>query len=231
MEDESGRMFRVARVLTGSDPLVADTLCARCVPLLRVTGVGISLMTTGPPRGVVCASSPIARAVEELQYVLGEGPCVAAARSGEPVLVPDLGDPGNAWPTFCEGAVALGVQAEFSFPLRVGPVSIGVLDLHQGLPGPLSDQQIADALAAAAVTTRLVLAAQAQAASGQLAQPLEGMVRERVPFHQASGVVAAQLDIAADDAAAVLRAHAFAHDLALNDVANEVILQRLRFDE
>jgi AmiR/NasT family two-component response regulator len=51
----------------------------------------------------------------------------------------------------------------------------------------------------------------------------------RAELHQATGMVIAQLNIPADDALALLRAHAYAHDTTLGDVAQQVITRQLDF--
>ena len=84
-------------------------------------GAGISLIVDGKLRGTaeVCGSGT--KVVQELQFELGEGPCVDAWASMEPVLEPDLARPQVArWPAFAPAAVAAGVLAVFAFPLRLG---------------------------------------------------------------------------------------------------------------
>ncbi|MER7975220.1 ANTAR domain-containing protein [Streptomyces sp. NPDC096080] len=49
-------------------------------------------------------------------------------------------------------------------------------------------------------------------------------------MHQATGVVMAQLGISAAPALARLRAHAFAEDRTIRDLAHEVVRGRIRFD-
>jgi hypothetical protein len=205
--------------------------CARCALLLGANAAAISLLGAGSSGGVLCASTPMAGAAEELQLMLGEGPGVSAVEAGEPILVPDLANPLSLrWPSYRTQAAEFGVGAEFSFPLRAGNVSIGVLDLYQEEPGPLSDEQHDNALAVAAVTTKLVLTTQSSAWDGELALPLDGVAGARSHIHQASGIVAAQADLTADDAMVILRAYSYAHDKTLDAVARAVIERRVRFD-
>jgi hypothetical protein len=63
-------------------------MCARALP---VRSVGLALMTDDGPAGTVAATDGSALELEELQFSLGEGPCVDASQSGRPVLQPDLG--------------------------------------------------------------------------------------------------------------------------------------------
>ena len=90
-------------------PAVLVSLCGRCLP---VSGVGMALMTDDGPAGTVAATDGNALEVEELQFSLGEGPCVDASQSGRPVLQPDLARTGRQrWPAFAAGAASAGLAA------------------------------------------------------------------------------------------------------------------------
>jgi hypothetical protein len=51
------------------------------------------------------------------------------------VLAPDLAAAAERWLVFAPGVAAVGVAAVFAFPVRVGRVTIGVLDLYRDPPG------------------------------------------------------------------------------------------------
>jgi hypothetical protein len=70
---------------------------------------------------------------------------------------------------------------------------------------------------------------QADAPSGLLAAELEAGADFHHVVHQASGMIAAQLDVNVADALVRLRAHAFANDRPLAEVAADVVARRLRF--
>jgi hypothetical protein len=107
-----------------------------------MTGVGLALIDEAGIGGVVAATGEAAEHMEDLQFVLGEGPCVEASRSGQPVLCSDLAVDGAArWPASAPGAEAAGVAAAFTFPLRVGVIALGVLGLYRDSSGPLSGAQ------------------------------------------------------------------------------------------
>src|SRR4030095_11329857 len=108
--------------------------------------------------GSVCTTGEVSALIEDLQYSLGEGPCVDAYNQDRPELEPDLADPVTPrW--LASGAPALdaGVRAVFGFPLRVGAVRLGALNLYRDRPGPLTDHEHADALVLADVGAAGVL--------------------------------------------------------------------------
>jgi len=189
------------------------------------------LMSDDVARGSVCSSNDVSALIEELQFTLGEGPCVDAYRQDRPVAEPDLADPEmRRWVAFTSAAVAAGARAVFGFPLQVGSVRLGALNFYRDRPGPLSDDQHADGLVLAGVVARAVLDMQAQAPPGELAADLESGSDFRFVLHQAAGMVSAQLEVSIAEALVRLRAYAFAHGRLLNDVAAAVVARQLRLD-
>lgn len=210
---------------------VGARLCTACVDILGVSGAGIALITDGQHRGSLGASNSAIRVVEELQFTLGEGPCIDAFHSLEAVHAPDLGDvASNRWPAFAPPAVDAGVRAVFGFPLRSGTTCLGALDLYLDEPGSLEPTQVGDAAVLADVITGTVLGLQADVAPRELADELEGVLRHRAIVHQASGMVSAQLDIHVRDALVRIRARAYIDSRPINDVAQDIVHRRLRMD-
>ena len=196
-----------------------------------MSGAGIMLLVGDRPQGSVCTTNDVSMLIEELQYTLGEGPCIDAHREHAPVAEPDLADPATVrWSEFSRSAVAAGARAVFGFPMSVGKVHLGALNLYRDRPGPLTDEQYADALVVADVAGRAVLTMQAGAFPGALGAALEAGGNFRFVVHQASGMVAVQLGVPVEDALMRLRAHAFANSQTVSDVARDVVAGSLRFD-
>jgi hypothetical protein len=227
---EPERVARVAAGLAVGEHDPSRSLCAACAAIIDVAGAGVVLVSGGASLGSVCASDPVTEVVEEAQYALGEGPCVDACQAKAPVLVPDLGAVAvGKWQGFRDDAMRAGVRAAFGFPLLVREICIGALDVYNDQVGSLTDDQYADAVAVAHVVTRTVLAWQAVAAPGSLAWQLEQVPAHRAVLHQATGMVSVQAGVSVRDALALLRAHAFANDRLVGDVAADVVAGALRF--
>jgi hypothetical protein len=187
------------------------------------------LMSGEIPRGSLCTSNAVSQLIEELQYTLGEGPCVDAYRQDRVVAEPDLADPvTRRWPAFTPPALEAGVRAVFGFPMRVGTVRLGALNLYRDGSGPLGDGQHADALVVADVAARWVLEAQAGAPPGAVAQELVTGADFHFVVHNAAGIASVQQGISVTEALIRLRAHAFSHGRLLADVAEDVVARRLR---
>lgn len=230
---------RVTEILTllaaGQNQLdsLPARLCQECVSAVSVTGVGLALMTAQGPSGVIVAATDgAARRLEELQFTLGEGPCVDASRSGRPVLNPDLLVAAmNRWPGFVTAALTAGVRSIFAFPLQVGAIRVGVLDLYRDTPGHLTDAQLLDALAFADAATLVLLHFQDGTVGDQtqpmLNAPLDGVAR----VHQATGMISVQLGVSLAEALLRLRARAYGQSRPVADVAADVVGRRMRFDD
>ncbi len=187
------------------------------------------LMSGEVPRGSLCSSDEVSQLIEELQYTLGEGPCVDAYRQDRVVAEPDLADPvTRRWLAFAPAAVQAGARAVFGFPLRAGTVRLGALNLYRDRPGPLSGEQHADALVMADVAARWVLEAQAGASFGAVAAELEAGADFHFVVHNAAGMVSVQEGVSVTEALIRLRAFAFSNDRLLAEVAEDVVARRLR---
>jgi len=207
-----------------------DDLCAAFVGAAGVSGAAIS--TLGRPLGsqTVCASNSLGARIDEIQIDLGEGPCWEALRTRLPVLESDIQREGSGlrWPGAGEALRALDIGGLFAFPLFVGDLSVGSVDLYTHEPGSLSQGAVEDVTVLAAVASRHIL----RRALDLLEDTEEGMddgPYSRREVHQASGMVAAQLAIAPDDAMLVLRGRAFSSGRSVGAIAADVVARRLTF--
>jgi len=228
---EQRRLRILAQLANDGSALDTKRLCDVSAEVTLMTGAGIMLMSGDAPRGSLCTTDTVSDLIEQLQYQLGEGPCVDAYRTDRPVLEADLAEPAYPrWPAFSGPALEAGARAIFGFPLQVGAVRLGALNLYRDIPGPLDDDQHADALVMADVAAQAVLVLQANAEPGKLAAALEAGADFQYVVHQAAGMVAAQLDVGVGVALVRLRAYAFGNDRPLTSVAHDVVARKLRFD-
>ncbi|MEG8179223.1 GAF and ANTAR domain-containing protein [Nocardia terpenica] len=209
--------------------------CDRCVLELSVSGAGATVLSAlpghngveHPTRGLVHATNQVSAGLEDLQLTVGEGPCLDAFASGGPVLVADLATAVTRWPAFTPAACELGAAAVFSFPLQVGVVRLGSLDLYRDTTGPLSRLELTDALILSDLATQGVVAD----LDGHSSDDVSWLVDPHSRLHQASGMVQVQLGSTTEVALMRLRSYAFAHDLPLAEVARRVVDRSLRFTD
>ncbi|MGO4103514.1 GAF and ANTAR domain-containing protein [Leifsonia sp. YAF41] len=204
------------------------SLCHPFLAVLPIDGAAISML--GAPFGIetVCATNPQAARVDELQIDLGEGPSWDAFSRRAPVFASDLTQPGrSAWPMLLAALSADAVGALYAFPLAVGSLEIGAVELYAESPGELTSAQVNDAIALADLAA-VQLLKRAMASHELDAQfvPGEKEYSRRVE-HQATGMVLAQLNVTAADAHIIIRAHAFAHGRSVRETANAIVERRL----
>ena len=227
----SDRLLGILRLLAGGDGSGAARLCEVAAEVTGMSGAGVMLLADGRPQASVCTTDEVSSLIEEAQYTLGEGPCVDAHRLGAVVSEPDLGARGALrWLSFSRRAGDAGARAVFGYPIRIGTVRLGALNLHRDRPGPLDDDQHANALVMADVTARAILTSQADAGLGGFAIDIDEDLSLWGTVHQAAGMVSVQLDIPVADALVRLRARAFCTDRLVSEVARDVVERRLHFE-
>jgi hypothetical protein len=231
MDDERDRWARLLAASGTERAAQPLRICELSVEMLAVTGAGIAMVTAAGHRGVVCATDAVSSAIEELQLTLGEGPCVDAASNGAPVLLPDLDDAANIaverWPAFISAAAGAGVRAVFAFPLQVGAISVGVMDLYRDIPGELSETELQAALMAADAAALALL--YLDVGGDAFVDDERSRASYQLQVHQASGMVMAQMGVTIDQAFLMLRARAFADGRSLADLATDVVAGYVRF--
>jgi hypothetical protein len=203
-------------------------LCTACVEVLDVTGAGITIMG-GDHAGPICVSDPGVASLEDLQYTIGQGPCRDAYHTGKAVHAPRLdAEAWDRWPSFVDLARASLIGAVFAYPLLVKGANVGVLTLYQRLEGELTKEQDHDSVELAEVLAETVLSLQEDAPAGTLAPRIAETVQYRAEIYQAAGMTSIQLSIPVAEALVRIRAHAFANNQAVAEVAALIVTRELR---
>jgi ANTAR domain len=212
---------------------VADA-CAVAVTAVHVSGAGLTVMTRTDSGRVVCVTDEVSARVEELQLTFGEGPCVDAYASRAPVLSSDLRAQGalRRWPAFAPAAKEVGAAAVYAFPLQMGAVRLGVMDLYHREPRSLASGELRDALVLADTATMLLLGRESNR-DDSVGEAWAGLLSEREGYRaeidQATGMISVQLGVDVEEAFVRLRAYAYAEDRRLTNVARDVVARRVRF--
>ena len=201
-----------------------ERVCSAAVDGLGLLGAAVRLLQPGGTAGVTVAARDTPVGLVDIEFDVGEGPGASCFARSRPVLVPDLaGQDGNEWPGFQHAAVAQGVQAVFAFPLHLGAVSLGTLELFSPQPGPLTSEEVALSRAFAEIAVVLLLDGHLTDPAGGLSPGFEQAFEHRADIAQAQGMVMVDLGITLVDAITRLRAHSFAIGVPLSDLASKVI--------
>ncbi|GAA2914555.1 GAF domain-containing protein [Actinoplanes cyaneus] len=221
------------RLVTAHGPDVESLCSAGLTGLAEIGGLGVTMMTP-EMQHVRYASDAVSARVEQLQFLLGEGPCRDAYAQAGPVLAEDLRATvwHERWPAFAPAALEAGARAVFALPLGAGWARIGAIDLYRDGEGALAGPVLADALVLADAVAQLLLAETVAVAEAQSPAYHAGRdhLLQRAAVHQATGMISVQLGVTVEEALVRLRAHAYACSRDLDEVAADVLARRMRFD-
>jgi GAF domain-containing protein len=224
LSDVLGELSRTL-VVAYQIPNALKRLCTQLTGMLPISGCWIVVLDElGGGLRFVAASDALGRKLATLHAELDEGPCLEAARSGERVLVADLGA-ANAverFPHFAAKAVAGGVSAVYSFPLRNADQQVGSIGLFNAAPSELDDLDVELAqLLADLITASIVGAHRYQQVSG-LSASAQQRLADAAVLEQAKGRLSVQLGVQPDRALAYLQRYLLATGGSLREAAEQV---------
>ena len=154
---------------------IRDTLehvAGRVIEVIAADGAGVLLLDDLAQLRFVAATDRHVRAIEAVQHEVGQGPCLTAYETGDPVLVSDLAAD-SRFERFSRRAREEGLGAVHAFPLRLDGRCLGALAVDWHEPRPLSSEDVGGLQVLADVVAAYVFNAQARvdaAASGEALQ-------------------------------------------------------------
>ena len=163
---------------------VAD-YAVRAIP--GADGAGLTLLESDRADTIV-TSAAFVRQVDDIQYSIGEGPCISAAAQGETMRSGSLGGD-SRWPRFGPRAGRLGVHSVLSLPLIAPAGVVGAMNVYARAKD-VFDQRAEDlgeifAVPAAVAVHNAHILAQAVRLAGQL----QGALETRSVIDQAIGIL------------------------------------------
>ena len=204
--------------------------------LFDIDAAAISLVFEGGTSGTLGSSGASARSYDELQFTLGEGPCLDAVALRAPILVSDLTNlDDNRWPVYGPAMLDLKIRGIFAVPVVLAGEHVGALDLFRARPGVLDGEEIAGAVLAAALASIPLLDLMDADLQAAVNDPnsdawAELSALSRAEVSQATGMLVAQLNVEPAAALVRLRAHAYATGCSATDVARDILDRRLRLE-
>jgi hypothetical protein len=179
-----------------------------------VTLIGASL-----DQLALAASDEPARAAQELEFLLGEGPTRDATGELRPVLA-DSAAMLDRWPGYGPAVAELGIKAVAAVPLSVSGTCVGALAVFDPVQGVADADTVGEV--AEALTRSMILSPDSDPG-------LYGATDVRAEVHQAAGMVSVHLDCSVADALQLIKAHAFAEGVSAHSVAESILSGELRF--
>jgi hypothetical protein len=214
----------------------ADSLCEACVTLFGIDAAAISLVFSGVTSGTFGSSNAAARDYDELQFIMGEGPCLDSVSTHGPVLVPDLAKPNFIrWPMYCSAMLDYKIRGVFAIPVVLAGEFVGALDLFKTQPGELHVDQLAGAVIAAELAGVPLLDLMHSDLQAAVNNPYSSAWADfnalsRTEVSQATGMLVAQLGVEPAEALVRLRAHAYATNCSPTEVARDILDRQLQLE-
>jgi GAF domain-containing protein len=196
-------------------------LAARLLP--GRLSCGMALEADGRPITAAC-SDELASQVDEMQYLLGEGPCQDALRKQRAVRVDDTAA-ATAWPGFASQASAYGIRSCLSLPLASGGMAIGALNLYATVPRAFGETETRRAEEFAGHASDALAVATKLAAYTALTDQLRASLASRAAIDQAMGVIMARERCNQAEAFGMLRAASQRRNVKLRELAREIVAQ------
>ena len=110
------------------EELLAEVAAYAVHAIPNASGAGLTL-TERARADTVVATDDFVREIEDIQYALGEGPCISATQQGQTVLVRSLGGD-RRWPRFSGRVARLGVHSAIAIPLKTHDQVIGAINVY-----------------------------------------------------------------------------------------------------
>jgi GAF domain-containing protein len=131
VDDLQDSLSRLAKLATGLLPL-EDSLtrvaqyAVRAIP--GAEGAGLTLLEENRSDTIVSTADFVAQ-IDDIQYSLGQGPCVSAVADRKIVLSGSLGGD-RRWPQFGSRVARLGVHSVVSLPLITDEGVVGAMNVY-----------------------------------------------------------------------------------------------------
>jgi hypothetical protein len=210
--------------------LLPERLTRAASAMLPVADASLSLLEGGDKRVPLGSSSPEAACAERLQFTVGDGPCMMAARLNEPVFASE-DDLRRRWPQFTEQLFAeTPFRAVVAFPLLQALAGQGAMDLYFRRSERIAQLDVFEAMAVGELITAALADAavfsdwSAEVGPDWLHAP---SARRRGRVWQAMGRLSLHLDVEGPAALDLMRTHALALGQTVDEVAADVLADRL----
>ncbi len=181
----------------------------------------VTLIRESGPRAIA-SSSESAKLADEMQYDLGEGPCLTAALQGEVVQINDLAAD-ERWPAYGREIVRHGILSLLAVPIPLpGKTKCGI-NIYAPERHDFSDE---DTETVREFARQASAAVQLAIRIGEMQTRTEDLIaamRSRTVIDIAIGIVMGQSRCTQAEAFSVLRSASSHRNMKLRDVAAEVV--------
>jgi GAF domain-containing protein len=200
------------------------TYAVQAIP--RADGAGLTLLEENRADTIV-ATAPFVSEIDDIQYGMRQGPCIAAASEGRTVISGSLGgDP--RWPRFGGQVARRGVHSVVSLPLLTPDGVVGAMNVYAHAKDAFDDRaaELGEIFAAPAAIA--VQNAQVLARTQRLAHQLRSALETRGVIDRAVGILMSRTGSTEQEALDRLRSLSQQDHHKLAVVAGQIIDEAVR---
>lgn len=189
-------------------------------------GAGLTLIEADRSDTIV-KSEPFVKVIDDIQYELGEGPCISAAATGQTMRSGSLGGD-QRWPRFGPQAGRLGVHSVLSLPLISADVVVGAMNVYAH-PRDAFDERAEQLGQLFAVPAAIAVHnAQILAQTQRLASNFEAALTNRAVIDQAIGILMSRSGAPVEEALGRIRKLSQHEHTKMEVVARSIVQEAVR---
>ena len=186
----------------------------------QAEGAGVSLIRDGDRTSVGATDAKVLDA-DNLQYSLGEGPCLSSWAMNRSIIIDDT-TTDVRWKKWATAAAEAGVRSCLSVPLVRGAITIGAMKVYAGSPEAFSadDQRLLVSLAKSAAA--LLGHVQASDTPQRISHEVNQALHTRDIVGIARGILMERHDLGRDEALTRITALSNSSRIPVKDLATSI---------
>jgi GAF domain-containing protein len=231
VEDDDLRdsLAALSRLATNRLPLEdlltrVATYAVQAIP--GAEGAGLTLIEEDRSDTIV-ATAPFVSEIDAVQYAMGQGPCISAARESRTVMSGSLGAD-SRWPRFGGTTARLGVHSVVSLPLVTVDGVVGAMNVYAHAKNVFDERAVELGEIFAAPAAIAVQNAQVLARTQRLVAQLRSALETRGVIDRAVGIMMSRSGGTEQEALERLRALSQREHHKLAAVARQIVDEAVR---
>lgn len=215
---EAARFAEIARELASArtlDETLQRVVDLTCEVIEGCTSATISFIHRGGKISSPAFSGRLARDADQMQYEVGEGPCLEAISTHETFRIDGMEDEAR-WPQFRDRVLELGVKSMLTFRLFHEQDTMGALNLYSRESQAFDDESEAVGTIFASHAAVALKAAISEAGDKEA-------LASRDSIGQAKGIIIERHGVSPEAAFNVLRTMSQRQNRRIRDIAAEIV--------
>jgi GAF domain-containing protein len=164
----------------------------------------------------------LALMLDEQQYDIGHGPCLAAGTGGSTVLIADMSAE-DRWPAYTPRCLEQGVHSVVSVGLPIQRSVTGAINIYAVKPHAFDADAVSLAQTFAGYAAVALANAHLYTATAALAKQMQEAMASRAVIEQAKGILIAESGCSPEQAFDLLIRQSQAANRKLRDIAHDIV--------